>query len=75
MKPLTPREKEVYLFIKDYHEKHGYSPSLREIGKGVYMGSTRSVSIHLSNLIAKGYIEYTPRISRSIVLTKDKAAQ
>lgn len=56
MGDLTERDKEVLDFIKNYMKEHGAIPSMREIGKGVFMGSTRTVHTHLQNLIDKGYI-------------------
>ena len=64
---LTERQKDVYNFIKDYHFKKGYSPSLREIAQGVYC-SKPVAQKHLLALIDKGYITYTPRTARSIVI-------
>lgn len=73
MQKLTPREKDIYLFILDYREKHGYSPSIRDICKGVYISQTRGVLLHIERLIDKGYIDYTPKVARSIVIKKESA--
>lgn len=67
MKELTERQREIYLFILHYQENHGYSPSIRDICKGVFL-SQPSVTRHIDNLIKLGYIEYTPKVARSIVI-------
>lgn len=67
MKELTERQREVYLFIVDYREKHGYSPSFSEIGKGCYM-SRQGVCRYIEVLTKKGYIDFTPRVARSLVI-------
>lgn len=71
MQELTERQREIYLFILHYHEMKGYSPSIRDICKGVYL-SQPSVMRHIDNLNKKGYIDYTPKVARSIVV-KPKA--
>ena len=73
MQELTERQKEVYLFIVEFHDKHGYSPSIREIGSALYM-STPAVSRHLQNLFNKGYLIFTPKIARSIVINEKARA-
>ena len=65
-KPLTEREQQVLDFIASYREKRGYSPSMRDICKGCYFGSTRSASYYINQLVMKGAIDYTPRTPRSI---------
>ena len=65
---LTAREKEVYIFIVAYHESHGYSPSMRDICRGCYLASLSSASHYVQRLLEKGYINYTPRTPRSIVV-------
>lgn len=63
---LTPRQTEVYNFIKSFIAEHGYSPSFREIGKGCYIGSISTVAGHVDRLVKKGVIDYTPRTPRTI---------
>ena len=70
MQELTERQKEIYLFIVDYQREHGYSPSIRDIGKGVYL-SHPAVVRYIDILVRKGYITYTPKVARSIVVHKE----
>lgn len=37
---LTEQEYEIYLFLIKYFKENGYAPTVREIGKGVYLSST-----------------------------------
>ena len=66
---LTPRQNEVLVFISDYIDGHGYSPSHQDITDGFGWSSTQAAIDHLYHLGRKGYIEYTPRVARSIRLT------
>ena len=67
MKQFTERDKEVLLYIQQYQYEKGYSPSVREIGKGLYMSRT-SAQRRLCRLVELGYIRMSPKIPRSIVL-------
>ena len=53
---LTWRQRKVLQVIRDSVQKHGYPPSLREIGEAVGLTSTSSVSHQLSALQRKGYL-------------------
>lgn len=67
---LTERQKEVYNFITQFIEEHGYSPSFREIAKGCYFGSVSTVAGYVDRLIKKGAIDYIPRTPRTITPKK-----
>lgn len=66
MKELTDRESEVLDFIIDFRERYQISPSLRDICRGCYFGSTNSAAYYVNQLVIKEAIDYTPRLSRSI---------
>lgn len=66
---LTERQQETFDFIKDYINKNHYSPSLRDVAKGIY-ASKPVAQKHINALIEKGYIINTPRTCRSIVILK-----
>lgn len=66
---LTERQKETFNFICEYISTHCYSPSLREIAKGIY-ASKPIAQKHLTALIDKGYLTNTPHTARSIVILK-----
>ena len=75
MKKLTPRQSQVFTFIKKQIRKDGYPPTLREIGEALGIRSTNGVNDHLKALERKGYIQRDGHRSRSIcVLQKDPHA-
>jgi repressor LexA len=53
---LTWRQRKVLQVIRESVQRHGYPPSMREIGEAVGLTSTSSVSYQLSTLQAKGYL-------------------
>ena len=67
---LTPREKDVLSYIIQFKTVNGYSPNLREIGKGVNTNSFSHVQEMLEDLKDKGYISYKKRQSRTINVLK-----
>ncbi|RQD77981.1 MAG: transcriptional repressor LexA [Candidatus Syntrophonatronum acetioxidans] len=70
--PLSPRQKEIFEFIKDEVLKKGYPPSVREIGKAVGLSSSSTVHAHLSQLEKKGYIRKDPTKPRAIEVLEDQ---
>ena len=50
------KQKEILEFCKAYSKQHGYMPSVREIGIGVGLRSSSSVSHHMQLLIFYGYL-------------------
>src|SRR5215467_14044865 len=69
---LTRRQKEVYDFLAQFVEKHGYSPSFEEIGEGLGLSSLATVHKHVSNLEKKGLLTRDYNRSRSIDLLPPK---
>jgi len=59
---LTWRQRKVLQAIRDFVQKRGYPPSMREIGEAVGLASTSSVAFQLENLQRKGYLHRRPRI-------------
>ena len=53
---LTPRRRQIVEVIDDSVRRHGYAPSMREIGEAVGLASTSSVSYQLSVLEQEGYL-------------------
>lgn len=68
---LGERPLKILKFLSKYQGDHGYSPSIREIGKFIGVDSTSLVDYYLNQLVDKGYIERDNRVSRSIRLLKD----
>ena len=67
---LGERHRKILVFLDDFQEKHGYSPSIREIGKCIGVESTSLVDYYLEQLKDEGYIERDKRVSRSIRVLK-----
>lgn len=51
------KRKEILKSIISYIQEHGYSPTIREIGKMVNLRSTSTVSGHLEKMLREGMIE------------------
>jgi repressor LexA len=63
---LTPRQEQILGFIRDYGERNGYAPSMREIGGAVGLTSTSAVSYQLSILQDKGHLRRIPGRPRAV---------
>jgi len=66
VRQLTDRQKKVLDFIVSYVERHGYSPSIRDIARAFHI-TPRGAMMHLLALEKKGYISRS-RKARSIKL-------
>lgn len=64
-RPLTPRQKDVLEYIKDYLNTRGYSPSLEEIADNFGI-SIPSVHQHIELIKKKGYLKKDESQSRSV---------
>lgn len=67
-------QRKIFLFLKEYNEEFGYSPSVRDICKAVGLAATSTVHGHLTRLETKGLIERGVGKSRAIKI-KDVAAK
>jgi repressor LexA len=63
---LTPRQRKVLEVIRDWVERFGYPPSVREIGDAVGLTSTSSVHHQLRTLERKGYLRRDPHRTRAV---------
>ena len=63
---LTPRQRKVLEVIRDWVERFGYPPSVREIGDAVGLTSTSSVHHQLRTLGRKGYLRRDPHRTRAV---------
>src|SRR5258708_3715058 len=70
---ITKRQRQVYDFIAGFVQKHGYSPSFEEIGKGLKLSSLATVHKHVSNLEKKSLLKRDYNRSRSIDLLPIRA--
>ncbi|OGL25855.1 hypothetical protein A3E49_00555 [Candidatus Saccharibacteria bacterium RIFCSPHIGHO2_12_FULL_49_19] len=65
----TKKQRELLSFIEEFITAHGYSPSYREIMKGLGYTSVATVSLHINNLIRRGHLQKRNRSARSLELT------
>ncbi len=70
---LTKRQQEIFDFIKRYSARHGYPPTVRDIGKAIGLTSSSTVHAHLSNLERIGLLRRDPTKPRAIEVLVDKA--
>jgi repressor LexA len=65
---LTGRQQEIWDFLVDYVDQHGYPPTVREIGEAVGLASPSTVHAHLANLERAGLLRRDPTKPRAIEL-------
>lgn len=64
--PVEETQDRILEFIRDYRDKHGYSPTLREIGRELDIHYT-TVRIHLLALEKQERISTVPGTYRTVV--------
>lgn len=67
---LTPKQQELYSYLKEYNEKHDDSPTLKEMATSIGANSLNSVVQYLKILEQKNYILRTKHARRNIELRK-----
>ena len=70
---LTKRQQEIFDFIKRYSARHGYPPTVRDIGKAIGLTSSSTVHAHLANLEKLGVLRRDPTKPRALELLGDAA--
>src|SRR5262245_39730604 len=65
---LTRRQRDVLEVIRTFIARHGYSPSLEEIGRALGLSSVATVHKHVSHLVEKGLVRRVWNQNRSIDL-------
>ncbi len=65
---LTGRQQEIWDFLVDYVDRHGYPPTVREIGGAVGLASPSTVHAHLGNLERAGLLKRDPTKPRALEL-------
>jgi repressor LexA len=63
---LTARQRRILEFIRDWVERYGYPPSVREIGEAVGLVSPSSVAYQLKELERKGFLRRYPNRPRAV---------
>ena len=75
MQPLTKRQREIFDYLSDFIQQHGYAPSLEEIGRRFDRSSLATVHKHLTNLQDKGFIRRAWNRSRSVEVVPTKTGR
>ena len=64
----TKKQNELMSFVDGFIKGNGYSPTYREIMRGLGYKSVSTVAIHVDNLIAKGFLAKKDNSARSVVI-------
>jgi repressor LexA len=67
----TGRRAQILDFIGRYAERHGYPPTVREIGEGVGLSSPSTVHAHLAKLEAAGMLSRDATKPRAMQVAAD----
>ncbi|HVM17336.1 MAG TPA: transcriptional repressor LexA [Gaiellaceae bacterium] len=65
---LTGRQQEIWDYLVQYVDRHGYPPTVREIGEAVGLASPSTVHAHLANLERAGLLKRDPTKPRALDL-------
>src|SRR3954465_15138661 len=70
---LTPRQQQILTMIREWVDRHGYPPPMREIAREVGLASPSSVAHQLAVLEKGGHLKRDARGSRAVALTQDRS--
>jgi repressor LexA len=65
---LTERQQQIWNYLVEYVDQHGYPPTVREIGEAVGLASPSTVHAHLANLERAGLLRRDPTKPRALEL-------
>ena len=65
---LTNRQQQIWNYLVEYVDRHGYPPTVREIGEQVGLASPSTVHAHLANLERAGLLKRDPTKPRALEL-------
>jgi len=65
---LTERQQQIWNYLVEYVDGHGYPPTVREIGEQVGLASPSTVHAHLANLERAGLLRRDPTKPRALEL-------
>jgi repressor LexA len=66
---VSDRQRAILDYLRDFVDKHGYPPTVREIGEAVGLRSPSTVHAHLAQLERAGLLRRDPTKPRAIELT------
>ena len=65
-KPLPAKQVAILEFVKEYSDKHGYPPTMREIAEGTSISGVSVVRYNLLMLERQGLVQIAANQARSI---------
>src|SRR5690242_9985948 len=68
---LTPRQREIYLFLRTYVGERGYPPTVRELCHRFDVNSPNGIVSHLRALEKKGAITRDRAVARGIRVAEE----
>jgi repressor LexA len=72
---LTPRQHQILAMIREWVDRHGYPPTMREIAAAVGLASPSSVAHQLAVLEERGHLRRDARGSRAVDIRPGAEAQ
>ena len=72
---LTDRQQQIWNYLVEYVDSHGYPPTVREIGERVGLASPSTVHAHLANLERAGLLRRDPTKPRALELIGRQRAE
>jgi len=70
----TKKQRELLIFIDQFIKEKGYSPSYREIMRGLNYSSVATVALHVNSLIKRGHLKKRDHSARSLDVVSSKPA-
>src|SRR3990167_11055736 len=64
---ITKKQRQVFDFVKDYHNKHDYAPSLEDIKKKFKLASVYTAHYYIKKLKEAGQLNKERNQPRSVV--------
>jgi repressor LexA len=72
LRPLTKRTRQVLDAIGRFHKQNGYCTTVRELMRHFGWTSPNAVMFHLRILRDSGFVQWEPRVGRTIRPTGEK---
>ena len=63
---LSPRQAQIFDFIKKFIQRHSYAPSLEEIARHLRLSAVSTVHYHVAELTKKGFLSKRWNANRSL---------
>ncbi len=67
---LTKKQRDLLLFINDYNQKTGLSPSFEEMKTGLDLKSKSGIHRLINALVERGFLERMPNKARALEVVK-----